>query len=77
MGKDVQRYAAALEVYAASLPQTYGQEKVRFFYAQPTDALVPGIAKPRIKNGKGIEISAWPESLKDIASRLGALAAEQ
>jgi sialate O-acetylesterase len=77
MGKDVSRYAAALEAYAASLPQTYGQEKVALVYAQPTAKLVPGIAKPRIENGKCFEFGEWPKSLKDIASKLGALAAEQ
>jgi len=77
MGKDVGRYAAALEAYAASLPQTYGQEKVPFVYAQPSAKLAPGIARPKIPNGKSVELNEWPKSLKDIATQLGALAAEE
>jgi hypothetical protein len=77
MGKDVARYAAALETYAASLPQTYGQDKVTFVYAQPTAELVPGIAKPKIENGESVDFGEWPKSLKDIATKLGALAAEK
>ncbi|NQT88944.1 hypothetical protein HQ560_19405, partial [bacterium] len=75
MGKDVGRYAAALEAYAASLPQTYGQEKVPFVYAQPSAKLAPGIARPKIPNGKSVELNEWPKSLKDIATQLGTLSA--
>jgi len=75
MGKDVSRYKAALEAYAASLPQTYGQEKIDFGYAHPTAELVEGIGKPKIENGKSIEMDQWPKSVKEIAAELGALAA--
>jgi len=74
MGKDVSRYRAALEAYAASLPETYGQEKVTFLFAQPSAELVKGVGKPRIPNARSVEFNEWPKSLKDIAARLGALA---
>jgi hypothetical protein len=74
MGKDVSRYQAALEAYAASLPQTYGQEKVAFVFAQPTPELVEGVGKPEIPNSKSIEFDEWPKSLKEMATKLGALA---
>ena len=67
---------ATLNAYAASLAETYGQKEVPFIYAQPTEALAPGIAKPQIKNGKSIDFGEWPKSLKVIATRLGALAAQ-
>jgi len=75
MGKDVSRYKAALEAYAASLPLTYGQEKVAFVYAHPTAELVEGIGKPKIEDAKSIEMDQWPKSVKEIAAQLGALAA--
>jgi hypothetical protein len=74
MGEDVSRYKAALEAYAISLPQTYGQDKVAFIYAHPGAELVKGIAKPQIENSVNVEFAEWPKSLKDIATRLGALA---
>lgn len=74
MGEDVSRYKAALEAYANSLPQTYGQDKVAFIYAQPGRELVKGIAKPKIDNSVSAEFAEWPKSLKDIATRLGTLA---
>ncbi|NQT36118.1 MAG: hypothetical protein HQ581_01435 [Planctomycetes bacterium] len=77
MGEDASRYKAALEAYAASLPQTYGQDKVAFVYAHPTADLVEGIATPRIENSVHVEFSEWPKSLQDIATRLGALAAKK
>ena len=76
IGEDVSKYAAALSAYAKSCAKTYGQEKVAFLYAQPTKALVPGITKPQIKDGKSVEFAAWPKSLQAIAARLGALAAQ-
>jgi len=75
IGQDVSRYAAALEAYAASLPETYGQEHVAFVYAQPSAGLVDGIARPRIDGAASIEFDQWPQSLKEIATRLGAVAA--
>lgn len=32
---DVSKYAPSLEVYAASLAETFGQKQVSFFYTQP------------------------------------------
>ncbi len=73
--EDVSRYAPSLKVYADSLSETYGQEKVPFFYAQPAGSLVDGIGKPEIGNAVGLNLTEWPKSLQDIATRLGALAA--
>ena len=75
IGEDVSRYAPALEVYAESLAQTYGQDNVKFVYAQPTAKLVEGIAKPQAKNAVCVEFYAWPKSLKQIAAKLSAAAA--
>ncbi|MFC1805688.1 sialate O-acetylesterase [Planctomycetota bacterium] len=75
IGEDVSRYAAALNAYANSLPKTYGQDKVPFLFAQPTAELVEGVAMPEIKNAISVEFSQWPRSLKEIAARLGAVAA--
>jgi len=77
IGEDVSRYEPALNAYANSLAETYGQDKVTFAYAQPTAKLVEGITKSQIKNSMSVEFDAWPRSLKDIAARLGALAAEK
>jgi len=67
-------YASELEIYARSLPATYGQEKVPFYHAQPTAALVPGITPANIPGAKSAELSAWPKSLKEIATALGSAA---
>ncbi len=63
-----------LEIYASSLPATYGQKMVPFFYAQPTATLLPGITPAMIPNAKSVELSEWPKSLKDIATQLGTAA---
>ncbi len=63
-------YSAELELYARSLPATYGQDKVPFFFAQPSVVLVPGIAAPSIQNGKSVTFDAWPKSLKNIATEM-------
>lgn len=76
IGEGVSRYAPALNAYANSLAETYGQDKVPFVYAQPGAELVEGIKEPQIKDSMSIEFNEWPKSLKEIASRLGALAAE-
>ncbi len=63
-------YAAELEIYAKSLPATYGQPKVPFLYAQPTDKLVKGITRPDIPGASSVTFDEWPKSLKDIAAAL-------
>jgi len=77
ISEDVSKYAPSLEVYAASLPETYGQEKVPFLYAQPAAALVQGIAAPRIEGALCVVFDQWPKSLESIATQLGTLAAEK
>lgn len=67
-------YASELEIYARSLPATYSMEKVPFYYAHPTAALVPGITPANIPGAKSTELSAWPKSLKEIATALGTAA---
>ena len=63
-------YSAELEIYARSLPATYGQDKVPFLYAQPSAKLVPGISAPSIPNAKSVPFDAWPKSLKNIAAEM-------
>lgn len=63
-------YSAELELYARSLPATYGQDNVPFFYAQPSATLVKGITAPTIPNGKSVTFDAWPKSLKTIADAM-------
>ena len=65
-------YSAELEIYARSLPATYGQDKVPFLYAQPSAKLVPGITQPQIGNSTSVEFDQWPKGLREIAVRLGA-----
>jgi len=75
ISEDVSKYSPSLEVYAASLAETYGQEKVQFVYVQPAAVLVEGIGKPKIENAVSVEFSQWPESLQEIATELGTAAA--
>lgn len=81
LGKDVARYAAALEAYAASLPETYGQTKLPFVYAQPSVALMrkdtdaETIRLPRIDGAASVTFDQWP-GMEEIAAKLGALAAD-
>jgi len=77
IGEDISKYAAALEVYAASLAETYGQEKVPFVYAQPAASLVEGITTPQIEGALRIEFDQWPKSFEAIAIHLGTLAAKR
>jgi len=67
-------YAAELEIYAKSLPNTYGQDKVQFIYAQPASSLAKGITAPKIPGAKSVEFDKWPKSLKDIATEMAKLA---
>ena len=67
-------YATELEIYANSLPDTYGQKNIQFLYAQPTNTLVKGITTPNIPGAKSITIDKWPKSLKELASALAAKA---
>ena len=67
-------YAAELELYARSLPATFGQDKVPFLHAQPAAALIPGITAPKIENAASVEFTQWPKTLRDLAAQLGAAA---
>ncbi len=67
-------YAAELDIYARSLPATFGQDKVPFLHAQPTATLVPGITAPKIENAASLEFNQWPKTLRDLAAQLGAAA---
>jgi len=66
-------YAAEMEVYAKSLANTYGLEKVQFLYAQPTDSLVEGIKTPGIAGAKMVTFDQWPKSLKNLAIEMAKL----
>ena len=70
LGEDPRHYASELEVYAASLSATYGQERVPFFYAQPSDSLVPGINVPDIPGAKRFSFDQWPKSFKGLAAEM-------
>jgi hypothetical protein len=63
-------YSAEVEIYARSLPATFGQDKVPFLYAQPSAKLVPGITQPKIENSASVEFDQWPVSLKNIAAEM-------
>ena len=67
-------YSAELEIYAKSLPGTYGQDQVQFLYAQPSATLVQDITAPSIQNGQSVTFDAWPKSLKHIAAEMAKLA---
>ncbi|MCF7732154.1 MAG: hypothetical protein K9N23_10720 [Akkermansiaceae bacterium] len=67
-------YAAELEVYARSLPATYGQDKVQFLYAQPAASLVKGITAPTIPGAKCVTFDAWPKSLQELAEGMAKVA---
>jgi hypothetical protein len=74
IGENPADYAAELEVYAKSLPQTYGQKDIQFIFAQPTVAVIEGITAPKIPGSQSISIDQWPKSLKDLAASMAALA---
>ncbi|MEO2016298.1 MAG: sialate O-acetylesterase [Fuerstiella sp.] len=74
---DVSRYSPSLEVYAASLAETFGQKDVSFLYAQPSGSLVEGITAPSIPGAIHVTLDEWPKSLESIAIELGTLAAQK
>jgi hypothetical protein len=67
-------YSAELEIYAAGLPATYGQDQVLFLYAHPSAKLIPQITPARIKHSLSVEFNEWPKSLREIARGLGVAA---
>ena len=76
IGYNPAEYATELEIYARSLPTTYGQKRVPFIYAQPAAALVEGITEPNLPEAKRVDFNAWPKSLKDIAIEMAEQAKE-
>lgn len=74
IGYSPENYTAELEIYARSLPATYGQDKVPFLYAQPSAKLVPGIVPPKIENSTAVEFDEWPKGFRETAVRLGTAA---
>lgn len=74
IGYEPQDYAAELEVYAKSLPATYGQDRVQFLYAHPTGSLIEGISNPSIADAKCVAFDRWPKSLKETAIEMARLA---
>ncbi len=74
IGENPAEYAAELEIYARSLPVTYGQKKVQFLYAQPAISLVEGITAPKIAGARSVTFEQWPKSLKSIATGLAGIA---
>lgn len=74
IGYEPALYGSELEIYANSLSDTYGQDQVQFFYAQPAGSLVEGITDPSITDAKKVTFDAWPRSLKAIATEMATLA---
>jgi len=70
IGPEPGQYARELEIFAQSLPQTFGGKNVPFIFAQPDAALVKGITEPKLSSAKMIRFTAWPKSLKDVASQM-------
>lgn len=70
IGENSSEYAAELEIYAKSLPETYGQKKVQFLYAHPRKSLVENIKVPKINEAKMTYFDQWPKSIKTIAVEL-------
>ncbi|HKK17390.1 MAG TPA: hypothetical protein VJ952_01805, partial [Opitutales bacterium] len=63
---------AEMEIYARSLPETYGQESVPFLYAQPTAELVEGITEPVLPHAEKVSFNEWPESFEKLAVGMAA-----
>jgi hypothetical protein len=63
-------YSAELEIFAKSLPSTFGREALPFLYAQPGKSLAEGITTPAIPGGREVSFEAWPKSLKDLATQM-------
>jgi hypothetical protein len=74
IGYQPAEYAAEMEMFAASLVGTYGQDRVPLLYAQPSNSLVEGIAAPKIPGAKGVTFEQWPKSLRELAIEMGQLA---
>ena len=74
IGYEPRNYAAELEIFAGSLANTYGQDRVQFIYAQPANSLVKEITVPDIADAKHIAFDSWPKSLREIAIELAKLA---
>ena len=70
IGENSSEYAAELEIYAKSLPETYGQKKVQFLYAHPNKSLVENIKLPKINGAKVTYFDQWQKSIKTIAVNL-------
>lgn len=74
IGYEPENYAAELEIFARSLPDTFGQDHIQFLYAQPTSVLVKGISVPSAPKSKSVTFNSWAKSLKELAVELGQLA---
>ena len=70
IGENPSEYAAELEIYAKSLPETYGQKEIQFLYAHPRKSLVQNIKLPKIDGAKMTYFDQWPKSIKPIAVEL-------
>jgi hypothetical protein len=74
IGENPADYAAELEIYAKSLPATYGMKKVQFLYAQPEGFVLEGLTAPKIDGAKRVTFEKWPKSLAEIAAEMAKLA---
>jgi len=73
IGYEPALYASEMEIFAKSLPETYGQDQVEFIYAQPAGSLVEGVTNPSIPHAKSVTFDRWPKSLQEIAVEMARL----
>ena len=71
MGYEPKEYAAELEIYAKSLSSTYGQDNVKFIFAQPESSLVPGITAPKISPKNNSNFFAVAKEFERFSDRDG------
>ncbi len=74
VGYEPTLYAAEMEIFAKSLPRTYGLDRVQLIYAQPADSLVENITIPKISDAQRVTFNRWPKSLKEISIEMAKLA---
>lgn len=78
IGSDPSRYLDALEAYAGSLDETWGQDDVPFYCAHPVGKLASGIDPlPLALRRSAIGLLQWPKSMRTVAAGLGRRAARR
>lgn len=70
IGENPSEYGAELEIYANSLPKTYGMDELPFFYVQPSADLIEGITAPKLPDAHKVAFDEWPKSMKELAEKM-------